>query len=105
MQENHKEQLEDYITGQLQAGLSPDDIADQLATAGWPAEHVHDAFRAVQARMAPHHLQQAAPPTETVQPQTAAATARPTDPAPAANGGRWGRFKTGWTLFKQSMRI
>ena len=73
-----------YVYQQLNAGLHPDEIAAQLRASGWPEPYVTQAFASVQSQVVP-----------------SAAGATPLN----AQTVKRGRTKTGWLLFKQSMKI
>jgi ABC-type multidrug transport system fused ATPase/permease subunit len=82
-------ELSRYIFTQLQQSLTPDDIATQLRTAGWPEADIATGFMAAQSQLTPT-------PTEGAPSQTPVQL-----PPPIARG----RIKTGWLLFKQSIRV
>lgn len=73
-----------YIQQQIQAGVTPVEIQQQLQAAGWQDADIQAAFALVQADISP----------------VAPAAAQDIPDKPAR-----GRFKTGWLLFKQSLRI
>lgn len=77
----NQEQIKTYIQQQLRAGLTSNEIQQQLQAAGWQSVDIAAAFTSVQTAIAPS--------------QSPAVPAMPTR----------GRFKTGWLLFKQSLSI
>ncbi len=95
--DDQTEKLKAYIKQQLQAGLQPDEVEQQLQTSGWPPETAHQAFLAVQAGMVPASIQASTP--------AAPAANQSAVPPPQAIGTGRGRIKTGWLLLKQSARI
>lgn len=74
-------QLSNYIRQQLQSGLNPNEIHAQLKQAGWTDEAIQAGFAHVQQLIMPN-LSGPQPGTVTR-----------------------GRFKTGWLLFKQSLKV
>lgn len=97
----NQEKLKNYIYQQFQAGLHPDEIAQQLRTAGWNETDIAVAFQAVQSTMAPSSP---ATPTDTLQPgQDQASTGSAAHFEPT--GRKRGRIKTAWLLLKQSLRV
>lgn len=92
-------QLTAYIAAQLQAGQSPDEISAQLIHAKWPEDQVRQAFLSVQSQVLPTAMQ-SSPST-----QAAAANQVSENKVIQAFGQRKGRIKTGWQLFKSSMKI
>lgn len=96
------EQLKNYIKQQLQTGLDPNEIHTQLQQSGWQDDVIQHAFSLVQAEVVPSFNQAPSAPTSTegqVQPQEQAS--QQSMPATVTRG----RFKTGWLLFKQSIRV
>lgn len=103
-------ELSNYIASQLQRGLTSDDIATQLRTAHWPEPDIAAGFAAAFAQMAPAEAPVATPEavaaTITATPlvaasEPAAQTTQQQLPPPIKRG----RMKTGWLLFKQSLRV
>src|SRR5262245_59190525 len=90
-----QEKLKTYISQQLQTGQTPDEIAGQLSASGWPPDHIQAAFIAIHNQTLP----------STMQPAAAANTQAAPASAPRAAENSRGRIKTGWILFKQSMKI
>jgi len=99
MEDQHIQQLQDYIRQQYRSGLQPNEIAQQLQTVGWPAEVIQQAFAVVQAEMVPNSYAQPNPAAN------ASATSQTGSEVPAANGKKRGRIRTGWQLFKISFGI
>ncbi|MBC7708400.1 hypothetical protein H7Y63_04195 [Polaromonas sp.] len=81
--------LTNYISHQLQIGISPDEIQQQLLGAGHTPDSVHQAFTIVQQQTMP------SAPTPSAHGTV----------APAANGQKRGRIRTGWILLKQSLSV
>lgn len=77
----------------MRAGQSPDEIAGQLRSAGWPEDAIHQGFYAVQSAVLPSDV-----PSQTAHHQANSGQ-------PHANGERRGRIRTGWQLFKQSWHV
>jgi hypothetical protein len=103
MDENKSNQLSAYIMRQLQSGLTPDDIANQLRVAGWQEVDIATGFRAAQSYLQPTPL-----PGPQSQPiVTAVENTQPEEPAQVSLPApiKRTRLKTGWLLFKQSLRI
>lgn len=108
---NDQEKLNGYIYRQLQAGLQPEEIAQQLRTAGWDEATIARSFEAARATLTPL----AQPITPPVQQVVASPSSQPspivqqmaTGPAVsfAPTGQKRGRIKTGWLLLKQSMKV
>ncbi len=86
-----QEQLKKYVYQQIQSGMHPDEIAQQLRSSGWDEATIQSVFSAVQTSIAP------TPPTV------------PSSLAPAAIfeplGKKRGRLKTAWLLLKQSLKV
>ena len=102
------EQLRNYIKQQLQTGLHPNEIHAQLKQAGWKDDVINHAFQLVQSDVVPSFGQtpEVAPGTVTVGQPAVQAQTQPQgeanqQPATVTRG----RFKTGWLLFKQSIRV
>lgn len=109
MNQETKNQLASYIVKQFQAGSTPDDIAGQLRGAGWREEDIQEGFTEARTILQPGPTQQqppaAAQPAQEPQ-DTAHTTAEPQStqavlPPPIERG----KLKTGWLLFKQSLRV
>lgn len=89
---------------QLQAGLTPQDIAGQLRAAGWTDELISAAFTAAREQLTPTV-------TPAPAPATVSSTDSPSHTQPAATAQQLpepikrGRLKTGWLLFKQSLGV
>lgn len=100
-------EINTYVLSQLQAGLNPAEITQQLRTAGWPEETIQQAFTAAQTQLNPAPVATpvftATSPQEQPVQQVAdtAAPAQATLPAPIKRG----RLRTGWMLFTQSLRV
>lgn len=92
---NDQEKLNGYVYRQLQSGLQPEEVTQQLRTAGWDEATIARAFEASRANLTP-----------TSQPMT---TAEPIVTAPtvtfAPTGQKRGRIKTSWILLKQSLKV
>lgn len=117
---DNQEKLKNYIYQQFQAGLHPDEITQQLRTAGWDETTISDAFRAVQSAITPSPQPLS---SHTTTPQDLGQTATqgqqltgtinnavgPTTSNPATHfeptGRKRGRIKTSWLLLKQSIKI
>ena len=100
MQDSEKIKL--YIQHQLRSGLQPNEISAQLAGSGWPAETIHQAFQAAQAEVMPSSIDQ---PPAVVSSAEDINNQPQSTPNLQATGKRRGKTKTGWLLFKQSLRI
>lgn len=89
---------------QLQAGLTPQDIAGQLRGAGWTDELIATAFAAAREQLTPiatpASVQTTPDPTVSASHEQPAVTAQRL-PEPIKRG----RLKTGWLLFKQSLGV
>ncbi len=118
----HQQQLCNYIYQQIQSGVHPHEVAQQLRTAGWDEPSIQQAFSVVQSWIAPVAPQAPAPNSTAGNPagqtqvasrdQNQAAAAQPlayqesTRPAGyAPSGAKRGRLKTAWLLMKQSFRV
>lgn len=89
------QQAQSYIQQQLGSGQSPDEIAQQLRTAGWQEDLIQKAFNGVQEQVVPTGFASVAP-----------ANAAPgTASTPSATDNRHGRLRTGWRLFTTSWSI
>ncbi|HSX33221.1 MAG TPA: DUF6159 family protein [Candidatus Saccharimonadales bacterium] len=88
-------QLKEYITHQLRAGLHPDEIHQQLKTAGWQDDAVSQAFVLAQSDVLPSHMATGVPEQAT----------QPQGQLPTYETVKRGRFKTGWLLFQQSIKV
>jgi uncharacterized protein DUF6159 len=86
------EQLAAYVQQQLHAGLQPNEVAGQLRQAGWPDSDIHDVFQKAQASIMP---------TTAVSNATQQTVVNQTNPSEPSRG----RIRTGWLLFKQSIRV
>jgi len=100
--------MNNYVLAQLQAGLTPEDITGQLRAAGWPDTAIQAAFSAAQQQLAPAPVAIAPEPTPAIDaPATLPSEQQPVQqvqvqlPQPIKRG----RLKTGWLLFKQSLRV
>jgi len=82
------DQLKNNIQQQLHAGLTPNEISQHLKTAGWSEEDINSAFKAVQGQVVPN---------------TGVVSGGPAAQVP--NDPKRGRIKTGWLLFKQSIKV
>jgi hypothetical protein len=80
-------ELSTYIFQQLQIGLSPADISAGLRNAGWKETDISAGFSTAQASVVPS--------------PAVAGAASAQLPPPIARG----RMKTGWLIFKQSIRF
>jgi hypothetical protein len=99
-----------YIIAQLQAGLTLQDIAGQLRAAGWPDATIQAAFEATRQQIALPQVaeqEQAAPAASTAPGMTTDSSPTSIDRQPTQLPPpiKRGRMKTGWLLFKQSLRI
>lgn len=111
MNSETKNQLASYIVKQLQAGSTPDDIAGQLRNAGWREEDIQTGFTEAHGILQPSPLQPA-PPLQP-QPEIAGPEGEPVTAAAETQNPQAvlpppiqrGKLKTGWLLFKQSLRI
>lgn len=111
---NQQKQLEDYIYKQLQSGLNPDEIAQQLQGADWSKKSIDNAFAAVRSTITPSANEQ----SQSSQPQDAPqndqsdfpnkTSEEKTSDSEAAYqpmGKKRGRIKTAWLLLKQSLKV
>lgn len=98
---NSTNDIHTYVLTQLQAGLTPEDIAGQLRAAGWPEDSIQTAFLSAQQQLSPTPLASSSSPTPTVMSTNIEQTQQLQLPAPVKRG----RMKTGWLLFKQSLRV
>jgi hypothetical protein len=89
--------LKSYIQTQLSSGFQPNEIAAQLRGAGWPEENIQQAFRLMQAQIMPSPVPAVAAPVT-------ASLSSPTQ-SPMSEMPKRGRTKSGWLLFKQSLRV
>lgn len=96
---DHQQQLRDYIHLQIQAGLDPNEITQQLRTAGWDEAPIAGAFKDVRASLYPS----AAPKEPAAQPSPA--TQAQSNQLLQATGKKRGRLKTAWLLLKQSFKV
>lgn len=104
--DNNYDQAKAYIRQQLNMGLSPDDIANQLRGAGWSEEHIHAVFKSHQADMMPSTPAPATPPPDPMGASAQAGNAPQMGTSmPQASTVRGGRISTGWKLFKQGLNI
>ena len=108
---NDQEKLNSYIYRQLQAGLQPEEIAQQLRTAGWDEATIARSFEAARATLTPL-AQPMAPPAQPMVTSPSSQSSpivqqMATGPAVsfAPTGQKRGRIKTGWLLLKQSMKV
>ena len=118
--QNHQEtnaaadQLRDYIKQQLHTGLNPNEIRTQLQQAGWQDNLINSAFLLVQNDVVPNTEQSPEMQNQAIDTQQPTQQEAETpivqlgetnsQPQPAATITR-GRFRTGWLLFKQSLRL
>ncbi len=96
------EQLRAYIQQQLNLGLNPAEVLTQLQQAGWQNDMLQQAFQLAQPEVMPVISQALNPsslPEEKAQPQAQ------TIHHPTSATVTRGRFKTGWLLFRQSLRV
>jgi hypothetical protein len=80
-------ELSTYVFQQLQRGLSPADITAQLRNAGWKEADISAGFSAAQTNIVPSPVVAGTNPVQL--------------PPPIVKG----RMKTGWLIFKQSIRF
>lgn len=92
---NDQEKLNGYVYRQLQSGLQPEEITQQLRTAGWDEATISLSFEATRANLTP-----ASQPLATAEPSVAAPTV-----TFAPTGQKRGRIKTSWILLKQSLKV
>src|SRR5664279_1292070 len=97
------QQLQTYISSQIQIGVTPDELVAQLRTANWDEESIRQAFVAHQAAQLRTGMVQQTQ-VENVSQQLTSSEAS-AGILPQAAGRRRGRIRTGWLLFRQSMRI
>ena len=98
------EQLKNYIQQQMRSGLQPDEINAQLHQAGWADELIKRAFQSVQNQVMPNAVTAAhfTPPAQN-SPAPQASVQQPIQPSgPIVKRGR---IKTGWLLFKESLKV
>jgi hypothetical protein len=99
--------MNNYVLAQLQAGLTPEDITGQLRAAGWPDTAIQAAFSAARQQLIPAPVAMTPEPTPTVD----TPVTLPNEPQPVQQVQQLpqpikrGRLKTGWLLFKQSLRV
>lgn len=99
-----------YIKQQLYAGVTADEIQQQLVNAGHTTESVQRAFGIVQQTFVPTLAEAPAIMSDGLTPsgpstENSSTTVANTFVAPMANGQKRGRIRAGWLLFKQSVRI
>lgn len=90
-----QKKLNDYMYRQLQAGLQPEEIAQQLRTAGWDETTIANSFEAARAALTPNTQ---LPNLNGQPPVTPMVSFAPT-------GQKRGRIKTGWVLLGQSLKV
>lgn len=99
-------QLKNYIKQQLQSGIQPNEIQIQLKQAGWQDNLIQQAFHLVQIDVVPNN---STPLNNLNTPNTNNAIVSNVQPTQATQNPvasvKRGRFKTGWLLFKQSIRV
>ena len=104
------EKLKSYIQQQLHAGLQPDEVANHLRQAGWPEEHIGQAFQLVQAQVMPStvapvpHIPDTSH-TEVFQAVQQTTPEQPSQQPDYTTTKKRGRIKTGWLLLKQSLKL
>lgn len=94
-------ELSRYIFTQLQRGLTPDDITVQLRNASWNEADIANGFTIAQARLAPSPIVDTPAASDPSTPNTQTEPVAVQLPAPIQRT----RLKTGWLLFKQSLRV
>lgn len=99
---NPTEQLRSYIQQQLNSGISSNEIYLQLKQASWQDDVIQHAFQLVQASIMPSFNQ---PSTTPLYPQEQAQIQPVLSEQIPSTKVKRGRFKTGWLLFKQSIRV
>ena len=92
---NDQEKLNGYVYRQLQSGLQPEEVTQQLRTAGWDEATIARSFEASRANLTPTPL-----PLATDEPIVTAPTV-----TFASTGQKRGRIKTSWILLKQSLKV
>ena len=108
-----QKQLEAYIYAQLQSGVHPEEITQQLRGANWDETLIQQAFTSVQSTINPSPAPQTTQPSYPVDNLSGAVVTNPTATQPAAPTGvsfqppavRRGKIKTAWLLLKQSIKV
>lgn len=103
---DNQQKLPDYIYRQLQSGVQPDEVAQQLRTAGWDEQSIHAAFSKAQSAFMPS-TQSSDAPEQPAATGTTSAQPENIQPSPVfePGGHKRGRIKTAWILFKHSMQV
>jgi hypothetical protein len=101
----HIDSLINYIQQQLRAGLQPNEIAAQLRQAGWLNEHINQAFQQVQAQIMPNPIVNHSVNSNAEQPAATVSNYEQPIRKPQFTTQKRGRIKTGWLLFRQSLRV